>query len=93
MRVAFWLLAVLLAFFLFAASAPSPLYSIWAAKWLFPPSTLTQIYAVYAFGALAALLISGLRGTTYAYGVVVMVLAAATLVAAAPRAPVPDRPR
>src|SRR5689334_22501285 len=57
--LAFWLLAVLLAFFLFAASAPSPLYSIWAATWHFPPSTLTQIYAVYAFGALAALLVSG----------------------------------
>jgi MFS family permease len=57
--LAFWLLAVLLTFFLFAASAPSPLYSIWAATWHFPPSTLTQIYAVYAFGALAALLVTG----------------------------------
>jgi len=50
---------VLLAFFLFAASAPSPLYSVWAANWQFPPSTLTQIYAVYAFGALVALLVTG----------------------------------
>ena len=57
--VSFWLLAVLLAFFLFAASAPSPLYSVWAANWHFPPSTLTQIYAVYAFGALLALLVTG----------------------------------
>ncbi len=57
--LSFWLLAVLLAFFLFAASAPSPLYSIWAATWHFPPSTLTEIYAVYAFGALAALLVTG----------------------------------
>lgn len=55
----FWLVAVLLAFFLFAASAPSPLYSIWAATWHFTPSTLTQIYAVYAFGALFALLVAG----------------------------------
>ena len=57
--VSFWLLAVLLALFLFAASAPSPLYSLWAARWVFPPSTLTQIYAVYAFGALLALLVTG----------------------------------
>ena len=57
--VSFWLLAALLAFFLSAASAPSPLYSVWAANWQFPPSTLTQIYAVYAFGALVALLITG----------------------------------
>jgi len=56
---AFWLLACLLASFLFAASAPSPLYSVYQAMWRFPPSTLTLIYAVYAFGALAALLITG----------------------------------
>lgn len=56
---AFWLLACLLAAFLFAASAPSPLYSVYQAMWRFPPSTLTLIYAVYAFGALAALLITG----------------------------------
>ena len=56
---AFWLLACLLASFLFAASAPSPLYSLYQATWQFSPSTLTLIYAVYAFGALAALLITG----------------------------------
>jgi MFS family permease len=56
---AFWLLACLLASFLFAASAPSPLYSLYQAMWRFPPSTLTLIYAVYAFGALAALVITG----------------------------------
>lgn len=55
----FWLLTVLLALCLSAASAPSPLYAIWAAAWRFPPSTLTEIYAVYALGALAALLVSG----------------------------------
>ena len=58
-RVSFWLLAILLASFLFAASAPSPLYATWAATFHFAPSTLTEIYAVYAFGALAALLITG----------------------------------
>jgi MFS family permease len=45
--------------FLFAASAPSPLYSIYQSMWGFGPSTLTLIYAIYAFGALAALLFTG----------------------------------
>ena len=50
-RAAFWLLAVLLAFFLAAASAPSPLYPVYQAEWGFSATTLTAIYAVYAFGA------------------------------------------
>ena len=57
--LSFWLLALLLALFLFAASAPSPLYAIYAQLWHFSPATLTAIYAVYAFGALAALLVTG----------------------------------
>lgn len=55
----FWLLAVMLASFLFAASAPSPLYATYEATWHFSSITLTEIYAVYAFGALAALLVTG----------------------------------
>jgi MFS family permease len=58
-RGAFWLLAVLLGFFLAAASAPSPLYPVYQAEWGFSATTLTAIYAVYAFGALVALLLSG----------------------------------
>jgi MFS family permease len=57
--LSFWLLAVLLGFFLFAASAPSPLYGIYARLWRFSPTTITAIYAVYAAGALGALLITG----------------------------------
>jgi MFS family permease len=55
----FWLLALLLAFFLFGASAPSPLYPVYQGMWHFSSLTLTTIYAVYAFGALAALLTTG----------------------------------
>jgi MFS family permease len=58
-RAAFWLLAVVLGFFLAAASAPSPLYPLYQAEWGFSTITLTAIYAVYAFGALAALLVCG----------------------------------
>ena len=45
--------------FLFAASAPSPLYAIYARLWRFSPTTVTAIYAVYAAGALGALLVTG----------------------------------
>jgi MFS family permease len=58
-RVAFWLLAAELAFFLFAASAPSPLYPVYAAAWHFSSITLTTIYAIYAFASLTALLVTG----------------------------------
>jgi MFS family permease len=55
----FWLLAVLLGFFLFAASAPSPLYAVYRSMFGFSPITLTAIYAVYAAAALAGLLLMG----------------------------------
>jgi MFS family permease len=55
----FWLLAILLGFFLFAASAPSALYGIYARLWNFTSTTVTAVYAVYAAGALTALLTTG----------------------------------
>jgi MFS family permease len=55
----FWLIFALLAFFLCAASAPSPLYAVYQSMFQFSPITLTAIYAVYAMGALGALLITG----------------------------------
>jgi len=58
-NVFFWFLGVLLMLFLFAASAPSPLYGIYAGLYGFSPTTVTAIYAVYAAGALGALLITG----------------------------------
>lgn len=58
-RISFWVLATLLGFFLFAASAPSPLYAVYQKQWHFSPVVLTEIYAVYATGALVALLTTG----------------------------------
>ena len=55
----FWSLGVLLGLFLFAASAPSPLYAVYAKMFGFSTTTVTAIYAVYASGALAGLLITG----------------------------------
>ncbi|MCA1824431.1 MAG: MFS transporter [Frankia sp.] len=57
--VSFWVLAVVLALFLFAASAPSPLYRVYAARWHFSSLTVTAVYAVYAAGALVGLLVTG----------------------------------
>jgi MFS family permease len=48
-----------LGLFLFAASAPSPLYGVYARLFRFSPTTVTAIYAVYAAGALGALLVTG----------------------------------
>src|SRR6185312_14179122 len=56
---AFWLLAATLAGFLFASSAPSPLYIVYQAKWGFSAIVLTGVFAVYALGLLVALIVAG----------------------------------
>lgn len=52
----FWLVAVTFAAFLAAASAPSPLYAVYAQQWSFSPALLTAVFAVYAIALLATLL-------------------------------------
>ena len=44
---------------LFASTTPSPLYRTYSVLWHFSPLTLTLIYATYAFGVLASLLLFG----------------------------------
>jgi MFS family permease len=44
---------------LFASVTPSPLYRTYSALWHFSPLTLTLVYATYAFGVLATLLLAG----------------------------------
>lgn len=56
---AFWSLAAILGLLLFASSAPSPLYIVFQAQWGFSAITLTSVFAVYAVGLLAALVIAG----------------------------------
>src|SRR6476659_7197866 len=84
----FWCLAVLQAVFLAAASAPSPLYPIYQAKWGFSTITLTAVYAVYALGALSALLGLG-RTSDYlgrrrvtSVGLLIQIVAMLTFIAA-----------
>jgi MFS family permease len=55
----FWLVAVTFAAFLAAASAPSPLYAVYAQQWSFSPALLTAVFAVYAIALLATLLTAG----------------------------------
>lgn len=59
-RVAsFWVLGVVLILLLFAVSAPSPLYSVYQARWHFSETTLTVVFAVYALALLVTLLLTG----------------------------------
>ncbi len=58
-RPAFWLLAGTLGLFLFASSAPSPLYVVYQAEWGFSTITLTSVFAVYAIALLASLVVAG----------------------------------
>jgi MFS family permease len=58
-RLAYRLVAGVIGLGLFASLTPSPLYRAYSVLWHFSPLTLTLIYATYAFGVLAALLLAG----------------------------------
>jgi MFS family permease len=58
-RLAYALAAAVIGLGLFASVTPSPLYHTYSALWHFSPLTLTLIYATYAFGVLATLLLAG----------------------------------
>jgi predicted MFS family arabinose efflux permease len=58
-RAAYALAAAVIGLGLFASVTPSPLYHLYATRWDFGPLTLTLIYATYAFGVLASLLLAG----------------------------------
>ena len=58
-RVAYGLAAFVIGLGLFASVTPSPLYHSYSVLWHFSPLTLTLIYAPYAFGVLATLLLAG----------------------------------
>jgi MFS family permease len=57
--VAFGLLVSIIALFLAASSAPTPLYSTYQREWGFTPITTTIVFGVYALAVLAALLTVG----------------------------------
>lgn len=55
--VPFWLVAALNAVAIASAGTPAPLYVLYQARWHFSSGVLTGIYAIYAAGVLAALLL------------------------------------
>src|SRR6266704_3305080 len=58
-QVAFWLLAFVFAATMLGTTLPTPLYVIYQARWHFSAAIVTVIFAVYAAGVLAALLLAG----------------------------------
>src|SRR6266576_2186563 len=58
-RAAFWLLAFVFAATMLGTTLPTPLYVIYQARWHFSAAIVTVIFAVYAAGVLAALLLAG----------------------------------
>jgi MFS family permease len=56
---AYVLVAAIIGLALFASGTPSPLYGTYRQLWDFSPVVLTLVYATYAFGVLAALLLAG----------------------------------
>jgi MFS family permease len=58
-RTAYALAAAVIGLALFASGTPSPLYATYRELWGFSPAVLTLIYATYAFGVLASLLLAG----------------------------------
>src|ERR1700742_3758411 len=58
-KAAFVLQLTILIELLASSSVPTPLYSIYQAKWGFTPITITVVFAVYAFAVLSALLVVG----------------------------------
>jgi MFS family permease len=58
-RQSYGLVAGVIALSLISSGTPSPLYETYRKLWDFSPLVLTLVYATYAFGVLAALLLAG----------------------------------
>src|SRR3954453_15585504 len=58
-RLAYALVAAVIGLALFASGTPSPLYATYREMWGFSSVVLTLVYATYAFGVLASLLLAG----------------------------------
>jgi predicted MFS family arabinose efflux permease len=58
-RAGYALAALIVGLALFASGVPSPLYQTYRELWGFSPLVLTLVYASYAFGVLATLILAG----------------------------------
>jgi MFS family permease len=57
--VAFWVTVAMMVLFVYASTAPTPLYRVYQAKWGFSATTLTAVFAIYVLFLLATLLVFG----------------------------------
>ncbi|MFR9730472.1 MFS transporter [Saccharopolyspora sp. MS10] len=58
-RGAFWFVGALLALFLMASTAPSPMYALYQQRWGFSATVLTEVFGAYMVGILVSLLLFG----------------------------------
>src|SRR5258708_6846117 len=58
-RVAFWLVALVLAVTMLGTTLPTPLYVIYQGRWHFSAAMVTVTFAVYAAAVIATLLLAG----------------------------------
>src|SRR5580704_11486436 len=58
-RVAFWLVASVLAALMLGTTLPTPLYVVYQAQWHFSAAIVTVTFAVYAAAVMATLLLAG----------------------------------
>jgi len=58
-RIAFWLLALVLAVTMLGTTLPTPLYVIYQDRWHFSAAVVTVTFAVYAAAVMATLLLAG----------------------------------
>src|SRR5437899_8779653 len=58
-HVAFWLVAYVFAATMLGTTLPTPIYVIYQSQWHFSSGIVTVIFATYAAGVLAALLLAG----------------------------------
>src|SRR3954453_23191384 len=79
-RLAYGLVVAVIGLALFASGTPSPLYGTYRELWGFSSVVLTLMYATYAFGVLAALIVAGRIGDQWGRRPV-LVLSLATLLA------------
>src|ERR1700729_404632 len=57
--VAFAVVSAVIGVALFASATPTPLYDVYQLRWHFSTPVLTLVYATYALGVLASLLLVG----------------------------------
>jgi MFS family permease len=81
--VAYGLAAAVIGLALFASVTPSPLYGTYSELWHFSPVVLTLVYAMYAFGVLATLILAGSISDHVGRRPVLLVALGALLVATA----------